>query len=240
MFFTFVFIAAITGCAHQITISPDVPMSNRGNGVDKISKNVGYYFAPSSREKEVITPGGGGDRVRYNPYNDIEAAFVEMLGNVFKSVTALKSGNDSEISKNSIDYLILLDISTNSSSPSSFTWPPTWFGVNLTSKVSDSTGNNLTSLSVSGDGKAEFGEFFGNQGIAGRRASVDALSKMQNALLKAPELRAPVPTITVSETPTPINGTTSQKLRDLQALRKDDVITEDEFQKKKQQLLEKL
>lgn len=38
----------------------------------------------------------------------------------------------------------------------------------------------------------------------------------------------------------PSNDTTSQKLRELQSLRKDGVITEDEFQKKKTQLLEKL
>ncbi len=38
----------------------------------------------------------------------------------------------------------------------------------------------------------------------------------------------------------PSNDTTSQKLRELQSLRKDGVITEDEFQKKKAQLLEKL
>ena len=36
------------------------------------------------------------------------------------------------------------------------------------------------------------------------------------------------------------NDTTSKKLRDLQGLRKDGVISEDEFQKKKAQLLEKL
>lgn len=38
----------------------------------------------------------------------------------------------------------------------------------------------------------------------------------------------------------PSNDTTSQKLRELQSLRKDGIITEDEFQKKKAQLLEKL
>lgn len=38
----------------------------------------------------------------------------------------------------------------------------------------------------------------------------------------------------------PSNDNTSQKLRELQSLRKDGVITEDEFQKKKTQLLEKL
>lgn len=43
---------------------------------------------------------------------------------------------------------------------------------------------------------------------------------------------------TVSGTPT--NENNSQKLRDLQTLRKDGVITEEEFLKKKQQILEKL
>lgn len=38
----------------------------------------------------------------------------------------------------------------------------------------------------------------------------------------------------------PTNESVSQKLRELQSLRKDGVITEDDFQKKKQQLLEKL
>ena len=51
---------------------------------------------------------------------------------------------------------------------------------------------------------------------------------------------APAPANTVSGTPpATIGETTSQKLRELQVLRKDGIITEDEFQKKKQQLLEK-
>jgi len=44
----------------------------------------------------------------------------------------------------------------------------------------------------------------------------------------------------LARTPTQTSETTSQKLRDLQSLRTDGVITEDEFIKKKQQLLEKL
>ena len=51
---------------------------------------------------------------------------------------------------------------------------------------------------------------------------------------------ASAPAKTATETPTTMGETTSQKLRDLKALRKDGVITEDEFQKKKKQLLEKL
>ena len=43
----------------------------------------------------------------------------------------------------------------------------------------------------------------------------------------------------LSGTSIPANETNSQKLRDLQALRKDGVITEEEFQKKRQPLLDK-
>ena len=48
------------------------------------------------------------------------------------------------------------------------------------------------------------------------------------------------PESTTSGASTSSGNATSQKLRDLQALRKDGVITEDEFQSKKKQLLEKL
>jgi len=51
---------------------------------------------------------------------------------------------------------------------------------------------------------------------------------------------APAPANTVSGTPTPINLSVSQKLRELQTLRNDRIITEDEFQNKKKQLLENL
>lgn len=47
----------------------------------------------------------------------------------------------------------------------------------------------------------------------------------------------PAPSQTLSA---PSNDTTSQKLRELQGLRKDGVISEDDFQRKKAQLLEKL
>lgn len=52
--------------------------------------------------------------------------------------------------------------------------------------------------------------------------------------------KAITPQSSTSEVQTTMSNSTSQKLRELQGLRKDGVITEDEFQKKKKQLLEKL
>ena len=58
------------GCAHPITIAPDIAsvgiVKQR-----KSSKSIGYYFAESA-EKEVTTAGGGGDSIRYKPYKDLE------------------------------------------------------------------------------------------------------------------------------------------------------------------------
>ncbi len=48
------------------------------------------------------------------------------------------------------------------------------------------------------------------------------------------------PSATPAALQAPSSGSISQKLRELQNLRKDGVITEDEFQKKKEQLLQKL
>lgn len=177
----------VTGCAHPIVISPDISKIERDGGTQAIPKNVGYYIL-GDREKEVTTPGGGGDNIRYKPYKDIETGFYKMLSNVFKNVSVLKNDKDLAINKNDISYIISLEISTNSSSPSMLTWPPTMFGVNLSCNIKDETGKNITSLLAVGEGHAEYDEFKSDFSLAGKRASQDALIKMQRSLLNAPEL----------------------------------------------------
>ncbi len=66
--------------------------------------------------------------------------------------------------------------------------------------------------------------------------SIQSDVNSKQVLETAPAL---VSTNTISGTPTTIGETTSQKLRELQALRKDGVISEDDFQKKKKELLNK-
>lgn len=273
LFFCFFIVVVVTGCAHPIVISPDISKIEPDGSGKTIQENVGYYIV-EDRDKEVITSGGGGDKVRYKPYKDIETGFYKMLSNVFKSVSVLKSDKDTLISKNAINYIISLDVSTNSSSSSMFTWPPTMFGVNLNCNIKDKTGRNITSLLAVGEGRAEFDEFKSDFSLAGKRASQDALMKMQHLLQNAPELTSGLlerepqinqtnqqndyqlnqtkttfkthgavsdkPANKVAGTPKPITDTTAHKLRELQSLRKDGIITEEEFQKKKSELLEKL
>jgi hypothetical protein len=185
-------VAVITGCAHPLVISPDISKVERTGNAQTIDKNVGYYIPADIRDKAVKTKGGGGDFVTYTPYRDMETAFYKMLSNVFKSVTVLKSANDTEaIAKHSINYIITPEITTESSSPSAFTWPPTKFSVTLTCNITNTSGKVIGKPAVTGEGNAEFSEFKSDVSLSGKRATLDSLLKMQDTLLKMPELRAP-------------------------------------------------
>jgi hypothetical protein len=184
-----VLIAALAGaCAHPINISPDIAMIERDSGSQTIRKNVGYIIADSKRAEQFITPGGGGDKVSYLPYRDIETAFYKMLTNVFASVTKLNSPTDDAVQKYNLDFIITPQLTTNSSSSSIFTWPPTQFTVDLTADVADTKGKQVVLKKVTGEGKAEFTEFRKDLSLSARRASQDALLQMQKSLLSTPEL----------------------------------------------------
>ena len=183
-------IAVLAGCAHPIVITPSIDKIAPEAEAKPVTKNVAYYIADDIRSKEVITPGGGGDRVSYQPYRDIETAFYKMLTNVFGNVVKLKTAKDAEaIAKNNVSYVVTPQLTTNSSSPSPFTWPPTKFSVELTCTVADAAGNPVFTKKVLGEGNAEFDEFKKDFSLSARRASQDALLKMQKALLEAQELR---------------------------------------------------
>ncbi|HSW15551.1 MAG TPA: hypothetical protein VLI06_22065 [Solimonas sp.] len=181
---------ALSGCAHSIAIGPDLAKIERDSSAQPIKKNVAYYIAEDVRNMEITTPGGGGDKVTYRPYKDTETAFYKMLTNVFASVSVLQSPNDAEaISKNNVSYVITPQLVTNSSSSSALTWPPTQFSVDMVCAINDASGNSIATKSVNGQGNAEFSEFKQDFSLSGKRASEDALLKMQRALLDSPELR---------------------------------------------------
>ena len=236
-----ILITVTTGCAHKISIVPDKPVLNQSS-MENASESVGYYLPSDARDKVVITPGGGGDRVQYKPYNDIEAGFKEMLSNIFKDVIPLTSDSDPAINKNKLNYVIALDISTNSSSPSMFTWPPTWFGVDLTSRISDGKGKHLTTILVKGEGKTEFSDFLGDKGIAGKIASSDALIKMQKALFDFKQHeKTGVSTKTSSPSLKGSDGSNQadafKRLKNLQKIYDSGLITKEEFESKRLKII---
>ncbi|KWR88469.1 hypothetical protein RM96_19765 [Cupriavidus sp. IDO] len=181
--------AVLAGCAHPIVMATEKSAPTEALA-QKIDKNVGYVIPAGLREKEIVTPGGGGDKVSYFPYRDIELPMYSTLSNVFANVSKLKAPNDEAAIRNGqISYIVTREMVTDSSSDSALTWPPTQFTIKLTCTVTDLTGAIVLKKEVSGVGKAEFSEFKRNFALSAHRASEDALKQLQAALASAPELR---------------------------------------------------
>lgn len=176
-------------CAHQIVITPDLAKLDTV-GVAPLKKSVGLYVPPDDKAREVTTAGGGGDKVSYFPYRDLETGVYRMLINVFEKVVVMKSPTDSDaFLRDGVALVVTPTISTDSSSESLLRWPPTSFSVRLTCTIADTAGNAIMQPTVEGVGKATLSEIIADVSVAGKRASQDALGKMQRALLDAPALR---------------------------------------------------
>ena len=182
--------ATLAGCAHPISMSPDLAAVPSAGGAGVINKAVGYHIPDAARAQEITTAGGGGDKVRYFPYRDLEPGLYKALGESFRSVTRIANPADaSAIAASGIQLLITPEIRTVSSSESLLTWPPTQFTVDLTCTVTDSRGQAVSVIRVSGYGRAEFNEFKNNHSLAAVRASNHALALLVKALVESPPLR---------------------------------------------------
>lgn len=172
---------ACAGCAHPILTTPDL-VELRHENTDPIDKNVGYYISAADRQKQVITPGGGGDKVAYYPYRELEPALQKTLSNVFRRVYPLQSATDTQaIQANAIAFVFTPTIATNSSSDSIVTWPPTKFTVVLACKAVNPDGKTVWEQQFTGEGVAEFSEFKGDYSLAAKRASQAAFTQFQQA-----------------------------------------------------------
>jgi hypothetical protein len=179
----------VVGCAHQINITP--PLNTlEAKDIVKIDKAVGYYISAADRTKEVETPGGGGDKVKYLPYQESEPALKQVLSNLFTKVVSIPSLDDKQfIASNNVAYVFIPKIETDSASDSAFTWPPTRFTVTLDCRAVDSSGATVWQTKVGGQGYAEFSEFKHDMSLSARRASRDAFLRLQQEISSAKEFR---------------------------------------------------
>jgi len=180
-------LGVLVGCAHPITITPDVAKIS-GSGAQRSTKAVAYYVSDEDMKREVTTAGGGGDKISYFPYRDLDTAIYKSLSEVYQNVTKLSTPAAAAGSTVPV-YTFTPKITTTSSSSSAFTWPPTDFTVDVVCKVTDATGKAVTEIAVSGSGKAEFSEFKSDYALSSRRASEDAMKKFIAALETSPQLR---------------------------------------------------
>lgn len=183
-----VVVALASGCAHKITVSPDLNKIEAPANAERLNANVAYYIAEADLAKTVTTPGGGGDKVSYQPYKELETAFYKMLTNVFTNVIKIKTPEPT--AADNVDYVVVSTLTTDSSSSSIVTWPPTRFTTTLITKVSGTANNASATITVTEDGAAEYSEFRRDFSLAARRSTLAALIKTQEALLAASELSA--------------------------------------------------
>lgn len=183
-----IFTTGLTGCAHHITINPsnDPTLSS----APLIKKNVAYVLTDADRQKEVTTEGGGGDKVKYFPYRDLEKTLRDVLRSIYDGVYVVTSPSDKEsLNKYKAAFIFTPEISTSSSSPSSFTWPPTKFSIEAILNVTDGNGNLLARSKAIGSGQAEYDEFKSNFGLAGQRAATDLAKKLEAEIRANPKLK---------------------------------------------------
>ncbi|MEJ1356535.1 MAG: hypothetical protein RPU52_13165 [Candidatus Sedimenticola sp. (ex Thyasira tokunagai)] len=179
-------ILVMYGCAHPITISPHLSNIDRKDA-KQIDKNVGYYISAQDRYKEVTTPGGGGDSIKYTPYNDLEPAIQKVLINIFRNVHRMPSENDKVfISDNDISFVFTPKIETSSSSSGVLTWMATDFTVDLNVKAINEGGDKIWEKTIKKDGHAEFEELTKDLQLSSRRASEKVFKELQQAISNDP------------------------------------------------------
>lgn len=169
----------MSGCSHKISLSPSLDELREVKVANNVDVNVGYYISKEAKKIEVTTPGGGGDKVKYTPYKDIEAALNTMLSRKFSRVYSLNSISDKNVIENkNIKYIFTTKIHTNSSSTNFVIWPPTDFNMDLTCKAIDTNNQKTWEETVSAKGYANSGELMENFSLSAKRATKEAFSKM--------------------------------------------------------------
>lgn len=180
----------LTSCAHAIIIDPGPSQSSYQNKLSP--KKVGYVITDTDKNKQVISAGGGGDKVSYYPYRDIERPIREALKSIYTDVYAIASISEVDtIKKDEVTIIFTPVISTTSNSSSILTWPPTDFTINFNCAVVDAAGTPITNFTLTGIGQSQFSEFSAARdgGLSGRRAAGDLSEKLRQEILKSPALQ---------------------------------------------------
>ena len=179
----------LCACAHPITINPSSTPQRFDNKLYS-TKIAGYVMTEADRSKQVTTEGGGGDKISYFPYKDIEKGIRDALKSLYSDVFLVRSPSDFEAFKrDGVSIIFSPEIYTTSNSDSIFTWPPTQFSIDLSATVTDSTGNMLARVRVTGQGAASFSEFKEDFGLAGKRAAQAAVEKFVAEIRANPRLQ---------------------------------------------------
>lgn len=136
------------------------------------------------------TAGGGGDKVAYKPYADLDAGLNRVLSNIFAGgVYVVKDPSDAALLRQeSISFVFRPTIQTTSSSRNLMFWPPTDFWMTISCTAVDASGHDIWSKAVTADGGlTPVNATLHEHGITGRQAAEAALLKLQAEITRAAE-----------------------------------------------------
>lgn len=182
--------SVLSGCAHRIDITPAVGSLNGDYSADKIMKNAGYFISEENRNLEVVTPAGGGDKVKYYPYKEMESGLSHVLGSIFTEVYALRSLQDQElVTSKKISYIFIPAITTDSASRSAWIWPPSEFWVTIDCQALDGAGKVIWQTNLKSEALLGLPQVYRDHSLAGRTAAEKALNELGGRIAKSPEFR---------------------------------------------------
>ena len=182
------FAALLGACAHPISLSGSKSPERVESQL--VDKKVAYVINDADRAKQVTTPGGGGDKVSYFPYRDLEKSIRDALRSVYRDVVAVRSTNDTQGIRDAGAVLVFTpQITTTSSSPSPLTWPPTVFTTEIACVVTDASGIEIARVAATGKGAAEFSEFKGDFSLSAKRATDDMAAQLAAQIRRSDKLR---------------------------------------------------
>jgi hypothetical protein len=173
----------VGGCAHPISLQSDsAALVGSNKATPKIDRKAALAIADEAKKREVTTPGGGGDKVSYFPYRDLETGLYVAMSETFTSVSKVNGLSDPKIAQEGITLVLVPEITTQSHSPSLVTWPPTVFTIDVAATVKSPDNRTLKQFKVQGEGRAEFDEFKNDHSLSAKRAAMDMLNKLVKAL----------------------------------------------------------
>jgi hypothetical protein len=170
------------GHVHPIRVEPNMAMVKLEQSVP-VQRKVGYFIPTAALEQMVITSAGGGEKVCYYPYRDLETGLYEVLSTVFIGASKVRDPKDTAaLKKAGITWVVTPEITTASSSDSALVWPPNEFTIQIKLVITDMDGQVVDTLHVDGRGRAEMLEFNRNHALSATRAANDVLLELHEAL----------------------------------------------------------
>lgn len=178
-------ILVMAGCAHPVSVRADVNYPSDRT----IDTSVGYFISDANRKLEVTTPAGGGDKMRYFPYRDMEPAILSTLGSVFRKVYSVpEAGRAAYIADHHLTFVFEPILTTNSSSNSAIFWPATDFDLTIKVTALNTNGQTVWNRDFTGHGHVEKGRSLMDVPPA-KEAAAEAFGKLRKALMEDPQFQ---------------------------------------------------